>query len=255
MGELKMKSLEEKNVLEIICDDEEQVLKQKLKDLLAIICYGKEEVEIETVTFEETIEELNKRIERKTENQKAGMIGELLFHLKSYEYLEEYSHISVYLNREERSVKKGFDVLLFDGERVWYSEVKSKENGDNEDITYLHVAKIKEAINDIKEKFKGENKNYWISAKTNIANIGEKDLKKQIADILTKDINPEIEKDAIGVSAVFKRNAENIEEGKVKEVLDGEKENFNHLAAVCLTHEDYNKIIKILKELGNGSKF
>lgn len=250
-----MKKLEEKNVIEIICDDEEQVLKQKLKDLLAIICYGKDEVELETVTLEETIEELNKRIERKTENQKAGMIGELLFHLKSYEYLEEYSHISVYLNREERSVKKGFDVLLFDGERVWYSEVKSKENGDNEDITDLHVAKIKEAISDVKEKFKGENKNYWISAKTNIVNIDEKDLKKQIADILTKDINPEIKKDAIGVSAVFKRNIENIEECKVKEALDREKENFNHLAAVCLTHEDYNKIIRILKELENGSKF
>lgn len=250
-----MKKLEEKNVIEIICDDEEQVLKQKLKDLLAIICYGKDEVELETVTLEETIEELNKRIERKNENQKAGMIGELLFHLKSYEYLEEYSHISVYLNREERSVKKGFDVLLFDGERVWYSEVKSKENGDNEDITDLHVAKIKEAISDVKEKFKGENKNYWISAKTNIVNIEEKDLKKQIADILTKDINPEIKKDAIGVSAVFKRNIENIEECKVKEALDREKENFNHLAAVCLTHEDYNKIIRILKELENGSKF
>ena len=72
MGELKMKSLEEKNLLEIICDDEEQVLKQKLKDLLAIICYGKEEVEIETVTFEETIEELNKRIERKLKTKKQG---------------------------------------------------------------------------------------------------------------------------------------------------------------------------------------
>lgn len=250
-----MKKLEEKNVIEIICDDEEQVLKQKLKDALAIICYGKDEVELETVTLEETIEELNKRIERKTENQKAGMIGELLFYLKSYEYLEEYSHISVYLNREERSVKKGFDVLLFDGERVWYSEVKSKENGENEDITDLHVAKIKEAISDVKEKFKCENKNYWISAKTNIVNIDEKNLKKQIADILTKDINPEIKKDVIGVSAVFKRNIENIEECKVKEALDREKENFNHLAAVCLTHEDYNKIIRILKELGNGSEF
>lgn len=249
-----MKKLEEKNVLEIICDDDEQVLKQKLKNWLAIICYGQEEVDIETVTFEETIEELNKRINRKTEYQKAGMVGELLFHLKSYEYLEEYSHISVYLNREERSVKKGFDVLLFDGERVWYSEVKSKENGNDEDITYWHVYKIKEAINDIKEKFKGGNKNYWISAKTNIANIGERDLKKQIADILTKDINLEIEKDAIGVSAVFCKNVENIKDSKVKEVLEGEKGNFNNLAAVCLTHEDYNKIIKILKELENGNE-
>ena len=155
-----MGKLENQSILEIICNDSDELLKQNLRKLLIIICYGKEQEELELVNFNETIEELNKRIESKTNNQKAGMIGELLFHLKSFEELKDYNHISVYLNKEERSVKKGFDVLLFDGKNIWYTEVKSRENADSDDITEAHIAKLKEAINDVKEKFSGENKNY-----------------------------------------------------------------------------------------------
>lgn len=249
-----MEKLENQNILEIICNDEEETIKQKLKQLLVTICYGKEQEELEIISFDETIEELNKRIERKTDEQKAGMIGELLFHLKSFEKLKNYSHISIYLNREERSVKKGFDVLLFDGKKVWYTEVKSRENAQNENITDSHVSKIQEAITDVKGKFSSNNKNYWLTAKSNIANVEEKELKKQIADILTKEIDKQIEKNAIGVSAVFKKDIDNIDKKKVKEVLDREKNNFKNIVAVCISHEDYKKMVKILKELENGTK-
>ena len=249
-----MEKLENQNILEIICNDEEETIKQKLKQLLVTICYGKEQEELEIISFDETIEELNKRIERKTDEQKAGMIGELLFHLKSFEKLKNYSHISIYLNREERSVKKGFDVLLFDGKKVWYTEVKSRENAQNDNITDSHVSKIQEAITDVKGKFSSNNKNYWLTAKSNIANVEEKELKKQIADILTKEIDEQIEKNAIGVSAVFKKDIDNIDKKKVKEVLDIEKNNFKNIVAVCISHEDYKKMVKILKELENGTK-
>ncbi len=249
-----MEKLENQNILEIICNDEEETIKQKLKQLLVTICYGKEQEELEIISFDETIEELNKRIERKTDEQKAGMIGELLFHLKSFEKLKNYSHISIYLNREERSVKKGFDVLLFDGKKVWYTEVKSRENAQNDNITDSHVSKIQEAITDVKGKFSSNNKNYWLTAKSNIANVEEKELKKQIADILTKEIDEQIEKNAIGVSAVFKKDIDNIDKKKVKEVLDREKNNFKNIVAVCISHEDYKKMVKILKELENGTK-
>lgn len=249
-----MEKLENQDILEIICKDKDELLKQKLKELLVTICYGKEQEELEIITFDETIEELNKRIEKKTDEQKAGMIGELLFHLKSFEELKNYSHISIYLNREERSVKKGFDVLLFDGEKVWYTEVKSRENAKDENITDSHISKIKEAIADIKGKFSSNNKNYWLTAKSNIVNVEEKDLKKQIADILTKEIDMQIEKNAIGVSAVFKKDIDNINKNKIKEVLNNEKDNFKNIAAVCISHEDYKKIVEILKELENGIK-
>lgn len=249
-----MGKLENQNVLEIICNDDDETLKRKLKELLVTICYGKEQEELEIITFDETIEELNKRIERKTDEQKAGMIGELLFHLKSFEELKNYSHISIYLNREERSVKKGFDVLLFDGEKIWYTEVKSRENAQNENITDSHISKIQEAITDVKSKFSSNNKNYWLTAKSNIANVEEKELKKQIADILTKEIDVQIEKNAIGVSTVFKKNIDNINKEKIKEILNNEKNNFKNIAAICISHKDYKKIVKILKELENGTK-
>ena len=249
-----MEKLENQNILEIICKDKDEILKQKLRELLVTICYGKEKEELEIITFDETIEELNKRISKKTDEQKAGMIGELLFHLKSFEKLKNYSHISVYLNKEERSVKKGFDVLLFDGEKIWYTEVKSRENAKDENITESHRSKIQEAITDVKSKFSSDNKNYWLTAKSNIANVEKADLKKQIADILTKEIDIKIEKNAIGVSTVFKKDVDNINKERIKEILNSEKDNFKNIAAVCISHEDYKRIIEILKELENGTK-
>ena len=175
-----MKKIENLHVEEIICDDNNELLKKRLKELLVTICYGKEQEESGIINFNEAIEELNRRIETKEDIQKAGMIGELLFHLKSFEIFEAYKHISVYLNKEERSVKKGFDVLLFDGTDIWYTEVKSKTNSFSLNITADHISKIKEAIRDLKEKFyHNDNKNYWLTAKSNIANITSSILKNK----------------------------------------------------------------------------
>ena len=99
-----MNEIKNGQVLEMICNDTDELLKENLKKLLIEICYGKEKIGI--ITFEETIKELNQRISQKTDPQKAGMIGELLFHIKSYECFKGYSHISIYLNKEERSKKR-----------------------------------------------------------------------------------------------------------------------------------------------------
>lgn len=246
-----MDKTEKGQVLEIICDDTDEILKEKLKKLLIEICYGKEKIGI--ITLEETIRELNKRIAKKTDPQKAGMIGELLFHIKSYECFKGYKHISVYLNKEERNVKKGFDVLLFDGEKVWYSEVKSRENAEDVDITNAHIEKVKEAISDITNKFNSNNDNYWLTAKTNIVNIRSKKLEKQIAEILTKDINKNIQKNAITVSTVFRQSTPAIKKENIEKIIKEEQKNFNILTAVCISHSDYKKIINILKEIENGN--
>lgn len=247
-----MNKTEKGQVLEVICNDTDEILKDKLKKLLIEICYGKEKIGI--ITFEETIKELNQRISQKTDPQKAGMIGELLFHIKSYECFKGYNHISVYLNKEERNVKKGFDVLLFDGEKVWYSEVKSMENAEDVDITDAHIEKVKEAISDINNKFNSNNNNYWLTAKTNIANIGKKRLEKQIAEILTKDIDKDIQKNAITVSTVFKQSPSEIKKENIEKLIKEKEKNFNILTAVCISHSDYKKIINILKEIEKGNE-
>ena len=248
-----MKKIENLHVEEIICNDNNELLKKRLKELLVTICYGKEQEESGIINFNEAIEELNRRIETKEDIQKAGMIGELLFHLKSFEIFEAYRHISVYLNKEERSVKKGFDVLLFDGTDIWYTEVKSKTNSFSLNITADHISKIKEAIRDLKEKFyHNDNKNYWLTAKSNIANITSSILKKQISKILTREISKDVEKNAISVSAVFNEEITNIEKNEIEKTLKKETKFFKNLAAVCITNDNYKRIIKILKEMENG---
>jgi len=106
MGE----ELENQNIIEIICNDEDEVLKQKLKELLITICYGKEQ------------EELNKGIEKKTDEQKAGWWVNCYFIKKSFKELKNYSHIFVYLNKEEKSVKKGFVYYLIEKKLIMQLE-------------------------------------------------------------------------------------------------------------------------------------
>ena len=243
----------DEKVIEVIYNESEEKFVEKIKQLLTQICGGKENEELGIITFEETIKELNARIIHKTDSQKAGMIGELLFQIISYDLFKGYTHISLYFNQEERSVKKGFDLLLFQEDKVLYCEVKSKENGDEGEITDLHLEKLKEGVKDLKDKFSSGNTNYWYTAKMNIANIKEDALKKQIACILNQDVNPEERKDAVAVSVVFQKEQNQIEKDSINKYVNKEERNFKSLLAVSITHEDYKKIITILERLSNGN--
>ena len=93
-----------------------------------------------------------------------------------------------------------------------------------------------------------------MTAKTNIANIENKKLEKQIANILTKDIDKNIQKNAITVSTIFKQNFGKIDRDTIELIIKEKQTDFNILTAVCISHEDYQKIIKILKEIDYGNE-
>ena len=77
-------------------------------------------------------------------------------------------------------------------------------------------------------------------------------LKKQISKILTREISKDVEKNAISVSAVFNEEITNIEKNEIEKTLKKETKFFKNLAAVCITNDNYKRIIKILKEMENG---
>ncbi|MBN1636635.1 MAG: DUF1837 domain-containing protein [Deltaproteobacteria bacterium] len=113
----------------IIIDTLSDDLKDCIRKRLSEICFGS--VIIQTPSrhsdYRSTITAFFERYDDKTSRQKKGIIGELLTHVLVREYLESLQPASILFNKEERSMRKGFDLVFFKSldETVWYCEVKS----------------------------------------------------------------------------------------------------------------------------------
>jgi len=98
---------------------------------LAEYCYGAALVSENSsfYSFERTVAEFLARFDPKPVLTKIGMAGELIVHVLMPLLHEDLAAAAVYFNKEERSIKKGFD-LTFLGtaeSAIWYGEVKSGE--------------------------------------------------------------------------------------------------------------------------------
>jgi hypothetical protein len=113
----------------IIIDTLSDDLKGSIRARLCEICYGSLTIRTPSVQsdYKPTIAAFFERYDDKTSRQKKGIIGELLTHVLVREYLESLQPASILFNKEERSMRKGFDLVFFESfdETVWYCEVKS----------------------------------------------------------------------------------------------------------------------------------
>ena len=112
-------------VVESFTDD----LKQRLRDRLSHYCYGSIAVDARPsyYSFSRTATEFLTRFNGQGPTTRIGMVGELLTHLLVEDVYHDLDNFSLFLNKEERSIKKGFDLTFFAHERqeIWYAEVKT----------------------------------------------------------------------------------------------------------------------------------
>ncbi len=120
-------------------------IKMAIREQLSEICYGFANASSGRAMFDykNTVKELMKRLSDKQPIIRIGMIGELLVHLILLNYFDEYKSVKLFFNMEERSITKGYDLILtrVDRPELWIAEVKSGE---------LHYKKdAKETLNDL----------------------------------------------------------------------------------------------------------
>lgn len=108
-------------------------LKQEIRNYLAVICYGEENISlgIQAYSYQNTLKEFVQRCTTDASNAKKanrikGMMGELLTHL-ILRLEKNLSIASSFFNIEERSFKKGFDIVLVKDSCLWITEIKSGE--------------------------------------------------------------------------------------------------------------------------------
>jgi hypothetical protein len=115
----------------VIVDHVSDEMKGMIHARLNEYCYGATRVLEDSTyySFEKTVEQFLERFESKHRTTQIGMAGELLVHLLMPMAHPSLTNVSIYFNKEERSIKKGFDLTFFheSAQTVWYSEVKSGE--------------------------------------------------------------------------------------------------------------------------------
>ncbi len=145
--------------------DEVKVL---IRKHLKSICYGEDLAakNLSSQSYINTLKQFKTRYSEKDDNQKKGMIGELLTHVFIYEYFDKFDVISPFFNMEEKSQRKGFDLLLVskNDNEVWITEVKSGELGINDTsdkaiAKFLHAAK-----RDLKNRLSQPEVTFWTNA-------------------------------------------------------------------------------------------
>ena len=131
----------------------------------------------------------NKDGSGKSTKIKKGIIGELISHILIPEILPHLKMISVMRNKEENSMKKGFDSIYFDKSNIWYCEVKSggdensKESVNKKNKELLGKAKV-----DLKKDVYGDRDSLWYSAIVDVdVTISDSNKKINIRDLLHQD--------------------------------------------------------------------
>jgi len=237
-----------------------QDLKDEIRTRLSSICYGESSANSswQIYSYKETLAEFLTRYESKSDPQIIGMIGELLSHLLIMNEYPNFQAVSPFFNLEERSIKKGFDLVIYDtsSHDLWISEVKSGECGSKTSNT-KNISLLNNAKNDLKIRLNEQNKTIWLNAihGAQIALISGK-VKDKINDILESITDDVIEhnigsedKDVILISVLFNSLSDKISideiVGKRRKII---KENLFKSIIVCsIQKETYQKIEDYLR--------
>jgi len=143
-------------------------LKTALRDHFAAFCYGAVQAgeDDEYYSFARTVEVFLTNFDAKGETTKLGMVGELLMHLLHPATHSDLLGAAIYFNKEERNVKKGFDLsfLEAEAEAVWYGEVKTGRVSTDQSAQEKSHALLMLAARDLHDKLTKSQRSRWDSA-------------------------------------------------------------------------------------------
>ncbi|WP_113676042.1 DUF1837 domain-containing protein [Vallitalea guaymasensis] len=238
-------------------------LKNKIRDNLVSICYGKQAPtkNPKSYSYKKTLAEFLKRYETKELKLKKGMIGELLTHIIFIEYITGYEPISLYFNLEERHIKKGFDVLYVDEEELlWITEVKSGELGSAKNSHAKNLSLINIAKNDLVKRLADDDLYIWQNAIHGAyVAMKESKVKDSVITILEEDKSLELhsgkEHNVILSSVLFNDINDPITLKGIRESRERiiESDSFRNVIVLSIQKNTFTAVEEFLKgELSNG---
>lgn len=188
-------------------------LKTLITEELSAICHGKNEVEeyaLERHSYKSTLKQFLDLYSPKTPETKKGMMGEFITHLVLEKFLPNLRKISIFFNKEEQSIRKGFDLTYMevDGSSVWYGEVKSGELNNTDTVDEKNKALLNSSKVSIKDFLDGHRPSIWNSALIDVGLSLAQESRKKVKNLLDGDLrqiteSPGTKKKAVLISVVF----------------------------------------------------
>jgi len=235
-------------------------LKELIRQELTFICHGKQEVEeynLSCHSYKNTVAAFMNRYAKKPAKTKKGMIGEFIAHLIITKELSNLQPITVLFNKEELSIKKGFDLTYVEKDKtsIWYGEVKSGEVSGTDSLESKNKALLNNSKNEILSFLSGKRSHLWNSVINDVGlTLAAKD-RKVVKDLLDNDIKhisdgTDIKKNAVLISVLFhdtnkKLSTEHIKE-LVSEIVDASI--FSNVILFSIQKSTYTKIENFLIE-------
>ncbi len=113
----------------LVLEEVTEEIKSALLERLSEYCYGRVRAaeDPDYYSLDTTIEQFFTLYDAKGDDTKLGIAGELVVHLLVPHGHERLVSSAVFLNKEESSIKKGFDLTFYDDDDggLWYGEVKA----------------------------------------------------------------------------------------------------------------------------------
>ncbi|MEI6528279.1 MAG: hypothetical protein WCO10_01230 [bacterium] len=232
-------------------------IKDEIRLMLNSIFHGSAEVKenSEIYNYKNTVINFVDRYKNHSEKTKKGMIGELLTHLLIPRCISNFESISIFKNKEEKSIKKGFDIVYFDKNDLWYCEVKSGENKNINSINQCNSNLLNKAKTQANTTTRSTRSTLWDSVLTDIhLTIFNSKKRKKVRELLNNDhpsSSPRnLERNVVLTSVIFNKHEEKICIDKLKkygEKVEDEKI-FTGLLIFSIQKSTYEKIEHFLIE-------
>ncbi|MFC5471580.1 Hachiman antiphage defense system protein HamA [Cohnella suwonensis] len=238
-------------------------IKEVIRNQLSAVCYGLSKAASvrKTYNYKNTLKEFLKRYDSKSSDTKLGMIGELLTHILIFQFFTEFNAVSPYFNLEERSIKKGFDVILYSRgkKELWITEVKSGERHQNKNAGETIITLLGTAKRDLEKRLNENEVTFWENAingaTTALAN--KKDMKDAVMDILG-EIGDEVaeerakstDKNVILVASLFASLTDEIKEYEVNNFTGklSKDKPFKNVIVFSIQKATYQNVVDFLRE-------
>ena len=176
-------------------------------------------------SYESTLKSFLDRYNGKDEDTRKGMIGELLTHMILNHEDNSLRTLSILKNKEERSIKKGFDVIYHHtvNNNLWYTEVKSGRSATQSSTDYNNVL-LKRSKDGIYAMIQENRESLWESALIDVTQaINLNDGRQLLLELLSQDApsqNADQRKNVILVSSLYHALGDEIALQSVEDFLN-----------------------------------
>ncbi len=244
--------------VDILSDEFKQLVREQLQGIWS----GFSEIDSspEFYSYKYTLSSFLDRYNSKTDETKKGMIGELLSHVLINNHNSKLKSLSILKNKEERSIKKGFDIIYFHLEynSLWYCEVKSGSGKNGTKATANNLELLNRSKNDISDKFSQHRNSLWENALYDVsAMIKDESEKLNMKQILANDspqLNTDDKKSVILISSLFHNTSDSIEEQSIVDYLSTnlKENNFSDIIIVSIQKNTFEAVADFLTNELNG---